>query len=45
MLSDKINAVLQDIRNGNPIIVVDSYDRENEGDLVICLEKATPQTL
>lgn len=45
MLSDKINAALEDIRNGKPIIVVDSYYRENEGDLMIAAEKATPQTL
>ncbi len=45
MLSEKIKAALEDIRNGKPIIVVDSYDRENEGDLMIAAEKATPQTL
>jgi 3,4-dihydroxy 2-butanone 4-phosphate synthase/GTP cyclohydrolase II len=45
MLSQKIEAVLEDIRNGKPIIVVDSYDRENEGDLMIAAEKATPETL
>lgn len=45
MLSKKIEAALEDIRNGKPIIVVDSYDRENEGDLMIAAEMATPQTL
>jgi 3,4-dihydroxy 2-butanone 4-phosphate synthase / GTP cyclohydrolase II len=45
MLTEKIQAVLDDIRNGKPIIVVDSYDRENEGDLMIAAEKATPETL
>jgi 3,4-dihydroxy 2-butanone 4-phosphate synthase/GTP cyclohydrolase II len=45
MLSKKIEVALEDIRNGKPIIVVDSYDRENEGDLMIAAEKATPQTL
>ena len=37
--------ILQDISNGVPIIVVDRYDRENEGDLMIAAEKATPETL
>lgn len=45
MLVDKIKTVLEDIRNGKPIVVVDSYDRENEGDLMIAAEKATPETL
>jgi 3,4-dihydroxy 2-butanone 4-phosphate synthase/GTP cyclohydrolase II len=45
MLVDRIKTVLEDIRNGKPIIVVDSYDRENEGDLMIAAEKATPETL
>lgn len=45
MLSEKIQVILEDIRNGKPIIVVDSYDRENEGDLMIAAEKATVDTL
>ncbi len=45
MLIKRITAALEDIRNGKPIIVVDSYDRENEGDLMIAAEKATPATL
>lgn len=44
-LESKIQIILADIRSGKPIIVVDSYDRENEGDLMIAAEKATPQTL
>lgn len=44
-LTEKINIALNDIRAGKPIIVVDSYDRENEGDLMIAAEMATPQTL
>lgn len=42
---NKIDLILEDIRNGKPIVVVDSYDRENEGDLMIAAEKATAQTL
>jgi 3,4-dihydroxy-2-butanone 4-phosphate synthase len=44
-INTKIKAALEDIRAGKPIIVVDSYDRENEGDLMIAAEKATHETL
>jgi 3,4-dihydroxy 2-butanone 4-phosphate synthase/GTP cyclohydrolase II len=44
-LEQRIELALQDIVNGKPLIVVDSYDRENEGDLMIAAEKATPETL
>ncbi len=37
MLS-KINEILEDIRQGKMIILVDDEDRENEGDLVIAAE-------
>jgi 3,4-dihydroxy 2-butanone 4-phosphate synthase/GTP cyclohydrolase II len=33
------------ISRGEPVIVVDSPDRENEGDLVIAAEKATPEAM
>lgn len=41
----KMNAIIQDILNGKPVIVVDDYDREFEGDLVIAAEKATADNL
>ena len=37
---DSIELVLQDMREGKPIIVTDDADRENEGDLVIAAEKS-----
>src|SRR6187402_3064915 len=40
---DPIEDVLQDIRAGRLIIVTDDADRENEGDLVMAAEKATPK--
>ena len=43
--SKNIGIVLNDIKSGKPIIIVDSYDRENEGDLMIAAEMATPETL
>ena len=37
--------ILSDIADGKPIIVIDSEDRENEGDLVIASELATPEAI
>jgi 3,4-dihydroxy 2-butanone 4-phosphate synthase/GTP cyclohydrolase II len=37
--------VLEDLRQGKMIILVDDEDRENEGDLVIAAEKVTPEAI
>ncbi len=42
---DDIPSVLADLRRGRLVIVVDDEDRENEGDLVMAAEKATPATV
>tara|TARA_Y100001934_G_C12366155_1_gene783572 strand:+ start:871 stop:2070 length:1200 start_codon:yes stop_codon:yes gene_type:complete len=42
---DSIESAISDIRRGRMIIVVDDADRENEGDLVMAAEKATPRTV
>lgn len=39
----KIEDVLEDLRQGKMIILVDDEDRENEGDLCIAAEKVTPE--
>jgi 3,4-dihydroxy 2-butanone 4-phosphate synthase/GTP cyclohydrolase II len=39
---DTIDDVLRDIAEGKLVIVTDDEDRENEGDLVMAAEKATP---
>src|SRR5207237_9770854 len=36
---------IADITGGKIVIVTDDADRENEGDLVMAAEKATPQTI
>lgn len=36
---------VEDLKQGKMIIVVDDEDRENEGDLVIAAEKATPEAV
>ncbi len=40
---DSVAEALEDIKNGKMVIVVDSEDRENEGDLIISAEKITPE--
>ena len=40
-----IESAVDDIRNGKQIIVVDSQDRENEGDLVMSSELVTPEKI
>ncbi|MGW1718632.1 bifunctional 3,4-dihydroxy-2-butanone-4-phosphate synthase/GTP cyclohydrolase II [Streptomyces sp. NPDC002156] len=40
---DPIEQAIADIAAGRPVVVVDDEDRENEGDLVIAAEKATPE--
>ena len=41
----KIEEVLEDLRDGKMIILVDDEDRENEGDLTIAAEKVTPAAI
>ena len=48
MLQIKRQNVMQaveDLRNGKPIVMVDDYDREFEGDIVLAAEKATAENL
>lgn len=41
----EIPEVLEKLRQGNMIVLVDAEDRENEGDLVCAAEKVTPQII
>ena len=41
----KIEAALEDIRNGKMVILVDDEDRENEGDLAMAAELVTPEAI
>ena len=48
MSSIKLNTIeeaVADVREGKFVIVVDDEDRENEGDLIIAAEKATPEKI
>jgi 3,4-dihydroxy 2-butanone 4-phosphate synthase/GTP cyclohydrolase II len=40
-----ISGVLDDLRAGKLVVLVDDEDRENEGDLVCAAEKVTPQII
>ena len=40
-----IPEIIDDIKAGRMIILVDNEDRENEGDLTIAAEKATPEAI
>lgn len=40
---DSIESAIQDIAEGRLIIVTDDENRENEGDLIMAAEKATPE--
>ena len=38
-----VDEALEAVRAGRLIIIVDDEDRENEGDLMVAAEKATPE--
>jgi 3,4-dihydroxy 2-butanone 4-phosphate synthase / GTP cyclohydrolase II len=42
---DSIESVLEDLKAGRMVIVVDDADRENEGDLIMAAEHATQETI
>ncbi|XMB85793.1 bifunctional 3,4-dihydroxy-2-butanone-4-phosphate synthase/GTP cyclohydrolase II [Mycoplasmatota bacterium WC44] len=45
MKFNTIEEAIEDIRLGKMIVVIDDEDRENEGDLLMAAEKATPETI
>lgn len=45
LVLDNFTDVLADIRCGKGVIVVDSTDRENEGDIILATEKVTPEMI
>ena len=40
-----ISEIIDDVREGRMIILVDNEDRENEGDLMVAAEKVTPEII
>ncbi len=45
MIFDNIENAVEDIKNGKMVIVADDESRENEGDLLVAAEKATPEII
>ncbi len=45
MTFNTIPEILDDIRDGKMVIIIDDADRENEGDLVCAAEKVTPEII
>ncbi|NND01329.1 MAG: bifunctional 3,4-dihydroxy-2-butanone-4-phosphate synthase/GTP cyclohydrolase II [Acidimicrobiia bacterium] len=45
MSRQNVEAAIAAIANGDFVLVVDDEDRENEGDLIIAAEKATPEKI
>ena len=43
--SRKIQNALEELRQGKPVVLIDEYDRENEGDIVIAAEMASVDNL
>lgn len=37
--------ILEELKRGRPVIIVDDEDRENEGDIIIPAEKVTPELI
>ncbi len=42
---ERVEQAMEDIRAGKIVILVDDADRENEGDLCMAAEKATPESI
>ncbi|MDX1454486.1 MAG: bifunctional 3,4-dihydroxy-2-butanone-4-phosphate synthase/GTP cyclohydrolase II [Gammaproteobacteria bacterium] len=42
---DRIEDILEDIRNGKMVIMMDDEDRENEGDLIMAADRVRPEDI
>src|ERR1700691_830177 len=42
---NSIHELIEEIKNGRPIVLIDDEDRENEGDLIIAADAATPEII
>lgn len=45
MVISRIEDIIDDVREGKMVIIVDDEDRENEGDVMVAAEKATPEAI
>lgn len=44
-MTENLRNAIIDVQRGYPVIVIDDYDRENEGDIVIAAEKASYENI
>lgn len=45
MVLSSIEEIVADVKIGKPVIIVDDEDRENEGDIIIAADMATPENI
>ncbi len=45
MLKDSITEIIEDIKQGKMVIILDDESRENEGDLVCAADQVTPEII
>jgi 3,4-dihydroxy 2-butanone 4-phosphate synthase/GTP cyclohydrolase II len=45
MTFNTIEEAIEDVKKGKMVVVIDDEDRENEGDLLVAAEKATPEVI
>ena len=45
MSLNTVTEIIEDIRQGKMVILMDDEDRENEGDLIIAAEAVTPEII
>ncbi|HIE54696.1 MAG TPA: bifunctional 3,4-dihydroxy-2-butanone-4-phosphate synthase/GTP cyclohydrolase II, partial [Chromatiaceae bacterium] len=45
MALNSTEEIIEDLRQGRMVIIMDDEDRENEGDLVIAADKVTPEVI
>jgi 3,4-dihydroxy 2-butanone 4-phosphate synthase/GTP cyclohydrolase II len=45
MSLNTVEEIIEDLREGKMVIIMDDEDRENEGDLVVAAEKVTPEAV
>ncbi len=44
-LDNRLQRALSDMRSGHPVVLVDDFDREDEGDLIVAAEKVSARTM
>ena len=45
MRLDTVEELIEDIRQGKMVILMDDKDRENEGDLIVASDRVTPEII